>query len=213
MNLYNYVGGDPVNRVDPTGALSCTTTWYSFVVEGEPGVGYRAITKCDSDGGGHVSPPTSIWDGGGIGGGGGGGQSPQEQIRACESAVFSGYIGDPQFERQARRAMQQSRATPNLGILGQNPANGSEYAFFAGRYPWGQHIGNLFTSRNEVGVKMDILSGWWPFARDVILYHTHQSSSPGTTGSLSNRDIGWSNARNIPIIAENEDGTRYCYVP
>ncbi|MCF8883933.1 RHS repeat-associated core domain-containing protein, partial [Erythrobacter sp. SN021] len=61
MNMYAYVGGDPVNMVDPMG-LSCVTIGPGVNSAGEIS---PAVTYCD--------------DGGGGGGGGGGGPPPRSR--------------------------------------------------------------------------------------------------------------------------------------
>ena len=222
-NLYAYVNGDPVNFIDPLGlTLVPIPTGYEICWQSVTSVGGvetgRVISNCrpeyewvDVDYGERGVGP--FGSGGSSGSANTGSAQARAQMAACSARVFSGYIGNPAFERQTRRAMQQAIFTPNRGFAGQNPDNGSEFAFFAGRYPWGVRIGNTFTSRNETGVNIDFFFGWWPLAADVILFHTHHSSSVGTVDTLSNPDFTWANGRGIPIMAETPEGDRYCYVP
>ena len=222
LNWYAYVGNDPVNSLDPSGLYTvplpnggirtCNTSGPYSTPGGMAGVG-----DCTDDYSQLISQlqffAQNLSQYIGVGNSGGSISRSNAEQRACSSSIFRGYIGNPEWERQTQRAMKQALSTPNRGLLGQNPANGSEYAFFSGHFLSKLFIGNTFTNRNEVGVNPGMFGGSWPGFSDVILFHTHQSSSPGTVGHLSNPDIRWSNGRGMPIIAQTADGKRYCYVP
>jgi len=211
MNWYAYVDNDPVNMFDPSGAECMDIPTRPDLTGG----GCYGETHVDflpsSFSSGLLFKPINYF-GEGVGGGGKSSHRANAQEQSCLLPPFRGYIGNPEWERQTQKAMAQALSTPNLGLLNQNPANGSEYAFYSGRFGSKVFIGGTFTDRNEVGVRPGF-GGIWPLFRDPFVFHTHQSSSPGTVGSLSKGDIRWSNGTGIPIMAQTAIGKRYCYVP
>jgi hypothetical protein len=216
MNWYAYVGNDPINSIDPSGMGEC------FYIPGHP----EWKETCTRDepifaffpsyfSGGHligVVGGIGVGRGGNAGNSGGSGGQAGAQERACSFLPFRAYIGNPEWEQQTQRAMSQALSTPNLGLLEQNPANGSEYALYSGPLGSKVFIGGTFTDRNEVGVRPGF-GGLWPLFRDPFVFHTHQSSGPRTVGHLSKDDIRWSDGMGIPIMAQTAKGKRYCHVP
>jgi len=145
--------------------------------------------------------------------------SPDELAReqqACLSPPFSGLLGNPDIERQISNAMAAAIATPNRGREGDTPANGSEYGFLAGQFPWlGPRAGPITTNRQEHWVDFDPDNAPFPAPlvtpRDLTGIHVHQSSGlPG----LSAQDLAVTQATpdgpGINIVAIDRNGKRYC---
>jgi RHS repeat-associated protein len=205
-NLYAYVGADPVNLIDPSGRrgdnLKCSKDNPECEDLGEiEVVGNRltmtAITR---------SPLRSGSDSG---------MQPEalrEESQTCESPLFQQYLQNLKAVARMNEALQTALTTPNI-VRGNT--QGSEHGFFMGREIFGDGfvIGKMFTARQELRIPNAELDKS-VIGRDIVFFHTHQSSAPGTTSRLSDGDKAWGDARSLIVkglIALNEDGSFYCY--
>ncbi|MET4898947.1 RHS repeat-associated core domain-containing protein [Sphingomonadaceae bacterium jetA1] len=105
MNLYNYAGGDPVNRTDPTGLYwyrwqDCTTTpGYSYGIGNEIVVG-GSVTHCFDRGFEMPDPSPGYFPGGdGAGGGAPAPATPAPENKQCP-AVPSPGLGRGELNRR-----------------------------------------------------------------------------------------------------------------
>jgi RHS repeat-associated protein len=99
MNIYAYVGGDPVNYVDPLGLEKNCATYYHYegsfwhdpdtgeVVGRKPGTTEQEVTVCIPGQGDPLEKAGVLGGGvGGSGSGGGGGESPSVEAGLIDSA-------------------------------------------------------------------------------------------------------------------------------
>jgi RHS repeat-associated protein len=206
MNLYGYVGGDPVNLVDPSGTeddivvtgsrLPCTKpkSTHDFYV-----CGYTWRFHYDS----------------GRGGGGGGGintasdPTPEQQRRNCRSnQAIARALQDQKVQQQIARALARSHAVAGGMSFHEHGFWSSDRPSMGDVQPW-----RLGTDRIIDQIYPD--NHWprggsitmWLYGADApnIWWHAHQF--PG----LSPEDMDFARSRGVSVVAVTRNAGIYCY--
>ncbi|MCR5869376.1 MULTISPECIES: RHS repeat-associated core domain-containing protein [unclassified Sphingomonas] len=221
MNLYAYVGADPVNFVDPNGlARVCFDTtearsgWIPGTGPEDAGtlfVTEQLVTVCRiEDGSGSAGYASS----GGRGGGGGGGAAPGPQIRLPTPDEFA----DRQSDACSHPAIQAALQNPSVqsalrDAQSRTVSTGNEHAFEYGRSILG---GRGVTSVYEGGSDQTKVQSHFSSLMSGIYYreiqfHTHPTSSRGLSygrgSDLSLSRNGWT------VVAVNKSGEMFCAIP
>lgn len=215
MNMYGYVGGDPVNMVDPSGTERSCSTWYHIELEyydtnndGRRGPGEKPIpgsvvqtpfqhcTGSDFDG---IVGGSDFFGDDGIGG-------VQEQAQArtsCEFAPLSaqdqrllaGILASPQVQANMTRAWNQTVLT------------GREHSFFIDVVSSGYRADKTYVGDNDSTDPRQYYSRF-PYRRansPIANYHTHPGKH-AVSGRASIGDIGFGRSTNTLSIIQSRFG-------
>ena len=210
-NLYSYVGADPVNLVDPLGLLLVPSTYRCFIEWWERPDGSLDYKDSGCEPSEWREIDTSSGRAGG-GGGGGDGTTEAEQKKACSTGIFARNFRNAAWQRQMKAAMSRAINTPSRGPDGAR--KGSEVAFMTGWRGGNLRIGNTYTSykHNKVNTEDLWIVLWFGYDRaNILVSHTHQFTGGGTVNSLSDGDIMMARNNGIAIMAQRQNGERYCY--
>jgi hypothetical protein len=146
--------------------------------------------------------------------------TPEELAReelACLTPAFQGILGDPAIEQRNKQAMATAIATPNRGLDGDIPANGTEQGYVAAKFPViGTRAGRAIPGGTETYLPVSRDDAPFPAPliapRDLTNIHTPQS--PRRALGLSAADIIDTEppprGLGMNIVVLDRDGKRYC---
>ena len=199
MNLYAYVGGDPVNLLDPFGLADIEI----IVVTG--------LKRIDGGGGGssagNAFQISGFFNGKGQGGnrepgGDGGGEDGEEKEKEEETPCtkipeFQKAVSDPGFKATLVKAAVEAART------------GFEHSFVYGRR-FGI-LSNTFSSPSHIrSSRASNAAGGLVFPNPLISFHTHANAAQ----RLSEDDITTAQDLGIPIVAFDIDTKKFfCVAP
>ncbi|WP_082739434.1 RHS repeat-associated core domain-containing protein [Blastomonas sp. CCH5-A3] len=172
MNMYAYVGNDPVNAVDPTGAKCTPKTGGSVGVIGFPNL-FEIVVCEDVDGGG--GPRTPGLDGGPGRGGPIADPSVEPEPLEEQCKAVKKIISDKKIKDSMKKAAKLGLSTPPEYGTGKS----SEAGFWAGFGLFGGlNIGGVYTSRMVDNI---VVSGGDAFLAgalyDKAFFHLHLDGS------------------------------------
>ena len=189
INLYNYVGSDPVNKVDPSGLLPTDPCAANPNYCGQPEIvvdgGRWPCLACGRESGNPGAAfPTPVGfapgAGDGFGEAGRGNQMPDE-VTVDESCKGIAAVADPKVQAAALAALQRS--------MGGNLTGNAEFGFFASEniFSSGFSVGETFGSGHQRSISSDLVSRMRPGAigswlngtyQPSLFLHTHPNNSP-----------------------------------
>lgn len=210
LNLYGYVKGDPVNKIDPLGTRCYIGASLSQI---------RNYADCDAAGGtwetdvtgtggsGGSLPGNSGGGSGSVGGGGGGTVALPKKVTIHDSCKGNPVANDPAVQAKALEALSRS--------LSGGPENTSEWAFHVAS-PYigsGNWIGSMFSEGRKRAISIarinreapsslgNVMQGYYP---TTTLVHTHPNNPPPSLVGGADGQAG------RPVIAIDKAGNMSC---
>lgn len=204
MNLYAYVGNNPVNFTDPSGLGWRCSPGLMFDNGGSEGgkcfweKDFTDVRESTSLGG-----ILSFFDGNG--GGGEGGERQPQQVTVTASCRGIAAAHDPAVQRAALSALRSASLT------------GNEWGFFVSRPPFrpGYSVGPTFTSGDQRGIRRSVVDDYHPgpfasiiLGATVFFIHTHHVNPPPSP--LSRDDRNSATRRGVVFAAIDRAGNLHC---
>lgn len=203
VNLYAYVGGDPVNLVDPSGTQDKSMITVTGCRKGMRGVPPNCETIGSSPGALDLAPGGPLNGQVGEGGGGGGGVGPQSIVidKSCANVSAA---KDPGVQAKALEALRLGQTAEQ-----RNPSGPRfrEYGFSGRPYYFQQIFGKGFvTGGIQPGTRTNVDLN--EARSDTFDVHVHPG--PGDSVGPSRDDIGNTRSGRTSIVL-NADKTFRCY--